>query len=60
LGALEEGLENARHIENKAEFTVQLCAEVRPGDVVLIKASRGAAFEEVAEKLLVSLQADPL
>ena len=60
LGALEEGLENARHMENKAELTVQLCAEVRPGDVVLIKASRGAAFEEVAEKLLVSLQADPL
>ena len=60
LGAREAGLEDARHLENKAELATQLCAEVRPGDVVLVKASRGAAFEEVAERLLVSLPADPL
>ena len=60
IGAVEAGLGDARHMENKAELTVQLCAEVRPGDVVLVKASRGAAFEEVVERLLVSLQAGSL
>ena len=60
LGAREAGLEDARHLENKAELATQLCAEVRRGDVVLVKASRGASFEEVAERLLVSLPADPL
>ena len=60
LSAREAGLEDARHLDNKAELATQLCSEVRPGDVVLVKASRGAAFEEVAERLLVSLPADPL
>ncbi|MBQ2895997.1 MAG: UDP-N-acetylmuramoyl-tripeptide--D-alanyl-D-alanine ligase, partial [Oscillospiraceae bacterium] len=35
------------HFESKRELAEALKAAIRPGDVVLVKASRGAAFEDV-------------
>ena len=40
------------HYESKQELAEALKAAVRPGDVVLVKASRGAAFEDVVTSLV--------
>jgi UDP-N-acetylmuramoyl-tripeptide--D-alanyl-D-alanine ligase len=44
-------------VADAAEALQLLAAEVRPGDVVLVKASRAAAFESVAAALLEGVSA---
>ena len=39
------------HYESKRELAEALKAAIRPGDVVLVKASRGAAFEDVVAEI---------
>ncbi len=39
----------ARHFETKAELIDALASLLRPGDAVLVKASHGARFEEIAD-----------
>ena len=52
-GALKKGMapENCRHFGTKQEMIEALKAEVREGDAVLFKASRGMKLEEVVEAL---------
>jgi UDP-N-acetylmuramoyl-tripeptide--D-alanyl-D-alanine ligase len=54
LGACLEGSwgEESVFVADNAEATAWLRAHLEPGDVVLLKASRGAALETVAEALL--------
>ncbi|NLE64782.1 MAG: UDP-N-acetylmuramoyl-tripeptide--D-alanyl-D-alanine ligase [Elusimicrobia bacterium] len=42
----------ARHVAGKDEALRILFADVRPGDVVLVKGSRGMRMEEIVEKVL--------
>ncbi len=49
-GAVAEGAD-ARRVDAKGEVAAQL-ADLRPGDVVLVKASRGVGLETVAGELL--------
>ena len=53
-GALEGGLAPAAATAagSKEEALALLRAEIRPGDVVLVKASRGLALDTVAEALV--------
>lgn len=46
----EEGT-NSRWYVEKSALMADLAAQVRPGDTVLVKASRGMHFEEIVEKL---------
>lgn len=46
------GLAEARHFESKAAALAALRSSLRPGDVVLVKASRAIALETVVEALL--------
>ncbi len=41
----------ARHFPDKAALLAALAAELRSGDVVLVKASHGAHFEDIAEAI---------
>ncbi|NKB67765.1 MAG: UDP-N-acetylmuramoyl-tripeptide--D-alanyl-D-alanine ligase [Candidatus Latescibacteria bacterium] len=50
-GASQAGLSRARHFASKAQLVAFLQANLSPGDLVLVKASRGQAFEEVAAQL---------
>lgn len=43
---------DARHFESREELSDQLARIIIPGDLVLFKASRGIALEEIAFKLL--------
>jgi UDP-N-acetylmuramoyl-tripeptide--D-alanyl-D-alanine ligase len=54
LGACLEGSwgEESVFVEDRAQAVAWLRDHVRPGDVVLLKASRGAALETVADALL--------
>ena len=45
---------SARALSDKQEALADLRAALRPGDVVLVKASRGLALDTVAEALLTS------
>lgn len=51
-GAKGAGLQNAIFIENSELAGEYLADEIEPGDVVLIKGSRGVRTEKVVEKLL--------
>lgn len=51
-GATSAGLQNALFIENSELTGEYLADEIKPGDVVLIKGSRGVRTEKVVEKLL--------
>jgi len=52
-GALKAGMsaENARHFASRADMVEFLQGEVQPGDIVLVKGSRGMKLEEVVEGL---------
>ena len=52
-GALQAGwaAQRARHFAAKADLVAFLRSRLGAGDLVLVKASRGQAFEEVAERL---------
>ncbi|MVO99370.1 UDP-N-acetylmuramoyl-tripeptide--D-alanyl-D-alanine ligase [Paenibacillus lutrae] len=50
--ALQFGCERSRWFEDKAALTAELAARVKPGDLVLVKASRGMRLEEVADALV--------
>jgi len=41
----------AEHFENKKRLSEEVSRSVRPGDVILLKGSRGMAMEEVVEQL---------
>jgi UDP-N-acetylmuramoyl-tripeptide--D-alanyl-D-alanine ligase len=41
----------AEHFDDKARLCAEVNRSVRPGDVILLKGSRGMAMEEVVEKL---------
>jgi len=51
-GAREAGLTEARLCENSDEAAELLAGEVRRGDLILVKGSRGVRTERVIEKLL--------
>jgi UDP-N-acetylmuramoyl-tripeptide--D-alanyl-D-alanine ligase len=51
-GAVAEGLADARFVEDSDEAGDVVGDLVRPGDVILIKGSRGVRTEKVIEKLL--------
>ena len=43
----------AEHFEDKSRLSAEVSRSIRPGDVILLKGSRGMAMEEVIEKLPV-------
>ena len=47
------GLKKAEHFENKSDLILYLKKLVTPGDVILIKGSRGMAMEEVTQALTI-------
>ena len=51
-GARDGGLEESEFAEDSDAAADLLCSEVRRGDVVLVKGSRGVRTEKVIEKLL--------
>lgn len=55
-GARSAGLAEAVTAVDKAAMSAAVRADLRPGDVVLVKASRGLALDTVAEEILT---ADP-
>ena len=60
-GAREAGLVNARFVEDSDAAAEILASEVRAGDAILVKGSRGVRTEKVVEKLLekFELEEDP-
>jgi UDP-N-acetylmuramoyl-tripeptide--D-alanyl-D-alanine ligase len=56
LGASHEGSwgEESAYVENIDDAVVLLREQLRPGDVVLVKASRAGGFERIAEALLTA------
>jgi UDP-N-acetylmuramoyl-tripeptide--D-alanyl-D-alanine ligase len=54
LGAYNEGSwgEESVHVSDARAAVDLLRSELRPGDVVLVKASRSAGFERIASALL--------
>ncbi|MGE5544183.1 MAG: UDP-N-acetylmuramoyl-tripeptide--D-alanyl-D-alanine ligase [Bacillota bacterium] len=58
-GAKESGFSGVLvHFDNKGDAISFLGNEVRPGDVILVKASRGMHLEEIVEKLLQTNEPD--
>jgi len=51
LGAEEEGLTASRFFDSAAEAAAALIAEVREGDLILVKGSRGVATDKVVNAL---------
>jgi UDP-N-acetylmuramoyl-tripeptide--D-alanyl-D-alanine ligase len=51
-GAREKGLENVRFYENSQVAAENLVHEIRPGDLILVKGSRGVRTEKIIEKIL--------
>ena len=50
-GAVEAGMQNVHIYRQKAELAADLAKELRPGDMVWFKASRGQKLEEAMERL---------
>jgi UDP-N-acetylmuramoyl-tripeptide--D-alanyl-D-alanine ligase len=57
--AVEAGMPDAhvRHADSSAEAAEIVAREVRAGDLVLVKGSRGVATERVVERLVAAFQA---
>jgi UDP-N-acetylmuramoyl-tripeptide--D-alanyl-D-alanine ligase len=55
-GAGQNGLQQVNWFETKADLAAELCRQVKPGDVVWGKASRGMKLEEVLHILQVELE----
>jgi UDP-N-acetylmuramoyl-tripeptide--D-alanyl-D-alanine ligase len=51
LGAEEQGLTTSRFFDSAAEAATALIAEVRKGDLILVKGSRGVATDKVVNAL---------
>ena len=51
-GAETQGLSDARFAEDSDAAGEMLAGDIRPGDVVLVKGSRGVRTEKVIERLL--------
>ena len=51
-GAIEGGLENSEFANDSDAAGELLASEIKPGDVVLVKGSRGVKTEKVIERLL--------
>lgn len=51
-GAISKGFENAVNVENNEKALEYLKENVKPGDVILIKGSRGYKMEEISEGLV--------
>jgi UDP-N-acetylmuramoyl-tripeptide--D-alanyl-D-alanine ligase len=51
LGAEEQGLTASRFFDSAAEAAIALSAEVRKGDLILVKGSRGVATDKVVNAL---------
>jgi UDP-N-acetylmuramoyl-tripeptide--D-alanyl-D-alanine ligase len=51
-GAAEAGVSDAEFVEDSDKAGDLLCATVQPGDVILVKGSRGVRTEQVIGKLL--------
>ena len=51
LGAEEGGLTASRFFDSAAEAAAALIAEVRKGDLILVKGSRGVATDKVVNAL---------
>jgi UDP-N-acetylmuramoyl-tripeptide--D-alanyl-D-alanine ligase len=51
LGAEEQGLTVSRFFDSAAEAAIALIAEVRTGDLILVKGSRGVATDKVVNAL---------
>lgn len=49
--AIENGVKNAVHFNNKEELSVRLIETLEAGDTVIFKASRGMALEDVIHNL---------
>ncbi|MCR5481831.1 MAG: UDP-N-acetylmuramoyl-tripeptide--D-alanyl-D-alanine ligase [Clostridia bacterium] len=50
-GAVSAGMKDVLSFETKAALAEKLNELVRPGDVILVKASRGLAMEEIVKKI---------
>ena len=50
-GAMEKGLENVKSYDNREKLFEDLSKELKSGDVVLIKGSRGSKMDEVVDNL---------
>ncbi len=57
-GAKENGLRETMFFENSDEAGQFLAGEIKPGDLVLIKGSRGVKTEKVIEKLLENYKSE--
>jgi UDP-N-acetylmuramoyl-tripeptide--D-alanyl-D-alanine ligase len=51
-GAAAAGLSRTKFYENSEIAGEKLIEEIRPGDLILVKGSRGVRTEKVIEKLL--------
>jgi UDP-N-acetylmuramoyl-tripeptide--D-alanyl-D-alanine ligase len=58
-GALSAGLaaSHVHHVRDRATAIELLASVLRPGDIVLVKASRGAALEAVVDALRAGIPA---
>ena len=50
--AAKRGGADAEHFVSKSELAARLCGVIETGDAVLLKASRGMAFEEIVDRLM--------
>ena len=50
-GAKQGGLADVRYYSDKASLAGELCAMLKPGDIVWLKASRGMRLEEVLTRI---------